>query len=375
MPILVVLKAFLTPLLALVILAGCVTPATRPSPEGESATVTISVGLPQAGYQTQYLEEDIESLVFGLVDVSATPYLGIADGTSFTAPGHRYHAAIAGNASGGVGLLPGLVGSDTGLLLGDAERANPKRYLYVAASGRASRSMTFASLKPTAEKRFVAFAIAFKKDVTTTAVTSDDAIGLCQWDPFALSAGTLALAPKALALTRGLGRLQINLKVDETDAALSTMSRVVVALMDTAAWSPNLGFEATPGGQVELIDTPGNPVYHQAIAGSPGAPGLFDYSLTALAGNSAAFGNRKRVFYYVLLPGDFGSAPTKTLTFSNLRPGQDYHAFAVALQGNDANALEKGMVQAPSAPNASKQGIEVLANDTVSRDLELKLKN
>lgn len=359
------LKPFVGLLLPLLFLAGCMVPSTPPSVE--PGTVRVSVNLPQSAYQTQHLLTDIQSLVFGLVDVSSEPYFGYADGATFTAIGSRYHTAIAGNGTVGSGLLnlPALT---------DAQRAQTGRYLYVATANNGSRGMTFANVKPSATARYVAFAAAFSKDATTTAVTAADALGFCQSAPFTVAGnGSTAVPAMAMSLDRGLGTLQVFLDIDETthNVFLSSMSKLVVGLMDTSLTrQPYLGYESTNSGTMKLIGDNTNPAYHRALAGywdlGNFIPGRFAYAGTPLDAH-AERGNRDRLLYHVTTSGLVVPPKTRTITFSNLKPGDDYRAFAIVFQGGDSLAQAKGFAQSDA--------ITVQANTTVSDNLELTLEN
>ena len=359
------LKPLFGILLPLLLLVGCMVPSTPPSVE--PGTVRIAFNMPNAAYQTQHLLTDIKSLVFGLVDVSSEPYFGYADGENFTAIGSRYHAAIAGNGTVGSGLLnlPAL---------GDAQRAETTRYLYVATPNHGSRGMTFSNVKPSANARYVAFAAAFSKDATTTAVTAADALGFCQSDPFTVAGNGSTTAPAmTMTLNRGLGSLQLFLDVNETtnNVFLSSMSKLVVGLLDASLTrEPYLGYESSNSGTLKLIGDNTNPAYHRAIAGywDTGlfTAGRFAYAGTPLASDNER-GNRDRLLYHVTTSGLVVPPKTRTITFSNLKPGDDYHAFAIVFQGGDSLGDAKGFVQSAK--------ISVQASNTVSTNLELTLGN
>ncbi|MNR75317.1 hypothetical protein D3C72_59470 [compost metagenome] len=359
------LKPLFGILLPLLLLVGCMVPSTPPSVE--PGTVRISLNMPQGAYQTQHLLTDIKSLVFGLVDVSSEPYFGYADGETFTAIGSRYHAAIAGNGTPGSSLLnlPAL---------GDAQRAETTRYLYVATANNGSRGMTFSNVKPSATARYVAFAAAFSKDASTTAVTAADALGFCQSAPFMVASnGSTTVPAMTMTLDRGLGTLQVHLDIDESthNVFLSSMSKLVVGLLDASLTrEPYLGYESSNTGTLKLIGDNSNPAYHRAVAGYWDT-GLFTAGRFAYAGTPLEFhnerGNRDRLLYHVTTSGLVVPPKTRTITFANLKPGDDYHTFAIVFQGGDSLGEVKGFVQSPK--------LTVQANTTVSDNLELKLGN
>lgn len=358
----IALKPLIALLLPLLLLAGCMVPST---PAGLApGSVRISVRMPEAGYQTQHLLTDIQSLVFGLVDVGSDPYFGYADGTTFTAAGSRYHAAIAGTGAPATGLLalPSLT---------DAQRAEASRYLYVATANNGSRSMTFDHVKPSTDARYVAFAVAFAKDATTTAVTMADALGFCQSAPFTVANGSTTLPPMAMTLDRGLGTVQLFLDVDEltNNVTLSSMSKLVVGLLDASLTrTPYLGYESSVSGTLKLIGDNSNPTYHRAIAGDwvlgNFTPGRFAYAGTPLAAD-AERGNRDRFLYHVSTSGLVVPPKTRTITFTNLKPGADYYAFATVFQGPDDALVAKG--------HAQTAAITVQASTTVSDNLAITL--
>ena len=361
------LKPLFGLLLPLLLLAGCMVPSTPSHVEpvtvqgGEPGTVRVSLRMPQAEYQTQHLVEDIESLVFGLVDVGSDPYFGYADGATFTAIGSNYHEAIAGDGTPASGLL-------SLPTLSDAQLADPSRYLYVATPNNGSRSMTFENVKPSETDRYVAFAVAFSKNAATTAVTADDAIGFVQSDPFKVADnGSTAVPPMVMTLNRGLGSAEIFLQINDSEhVTLSTMTKLVVGLMDASLTrTPYLGYESSASGTLKLTGGNPNPSYHWAIAGNgdatPFVPGAFNYANTPLE-DHAERGNRERLLYHVSLPSGGPLPKTRTVTFSNLKPGEDYYAFAVVFQGGDVTAAA-----------TQSAAITVQANTTVSRNLEMNL--
>lgn len=361
------LKNLLTPMLTLFLLAGCVAPMS--APEGIAArgadTVTLSVSLAEGNYRTQHLESEIESLVFGLVDVSNEPYFGLANGDAFTAAATSYHEVIAGSA----GLLTNLKDPDTLIALGESDRGREARFLY-RTGGTTARKVSFGNIKPTSKKRFVAFVAAFNKDVAL-GVTKENAIGFVQSEPFSVGGDGVPSESlqMSMALNRELAKLQVKLTLKQP-ANLASMSHIVVGVVDAnedANWTPSLGYGATPTTLFPL-DANGSPAYHRAIAEGDGAPPLFDFLKTNLT-DAVQQRRQSRYFYFIMTPADFGAQVEKEILFSNLRPGGTYHTFAAAFQGGAFAAVnERGYIQSDGA-------IPLSANDTRPSPLELTLEN
>ncbi len=364
------LKTLLTPLLALLVLAGCVAPAATPLsvPSDESGTVTVSVSMPTSGYQTQHLLTDIQSLVFGLVDVSADPYFGYyADGRSLPADGsaHAYHPAIAGNGTAGSGLLSG-----TGL--GDAEQARTQRYLYAASNNRNVRTMTFGNVRPSSTARYVAFVAAFNKDATATTVTKADAIGFAQSPAFTVAGdNSTTVPPLTMVLDRGLGDLLVTLDIHPASPLLlSDMDKLVVAVVDVGlptTRAPHLGFESRDGVTRKLDGSAADPAYHQAIAGYWAGdffPQAFSYLGTPLDLH-ADRGKSNRFLYHVEASTLANPGPRK-VAFSNLKAGGDYRVIAVAFDGGDTLADSKGIAQSANVTIVEGQQADTYLQLTLS---------
>ncbi|GEM_PF-3263031 len=342
------IKILIAPLIALLLLAGCIAPSSAPvaAPAQATGTLTISLKMPKPGYRAQHLVSDIQSLVFGLVDVSDDPYFGYADGGELVTATSRYHAALAGDGTPSSGLL-------SGLGLTDAQQAQGNRYLYVSTGLTGSRSMTFGNIKPSATARYVAFAAAFAKNATAATVAKSDAIGFTQSAAFSVATdGSTTVPPLAMALDRGLGSLRVFLDIDQATngVLLSTMSRLVVGVADvspSASRTPYLGYETSEAGTRTLDGTNTDPTYHQAIAGfwvgdaftSQG----FSYLGTPLS-VSADRGDSDR-FLYQVDTTTLNDPSSREILFSNLKTGANYRVFAVAFQGGDTYADIKGITQ------------------------------
>ncbi len=366
------LKSLLIPLLAVLLLAGCVAPASTPVsvPHHDAGSVTISVTMPQTEYQAQHLVSDIKSLVFGLVDVSNDPYFGYADGRDLpeSAAGNNYHVAIAGDGNPSSGLL-------TGNGLNEGQWAQTQRYLYVATSNNASRSMTFGNIRPSAAARYVAFVAAFNKDATATAVTKADAIGFAQSGAFAVAAdGSTTVPPLSMVLDRGLGSFKLTLDVDQTTngVLLSDMDRLVVAFVDVSApatRTPHLGYEVLDGVNRKLNGTDADPSYHRAVAGYWDGGNFFQQvfnyagsplSLDADRGNSARF-------LYHVETATLTDIATRQIVFDNLKAGGNYRVLAVALDGGDLTPASSGSIQS--------QEVTITPGQEASTYLKLTLTN
>ena len=338
------LRNLLAPMLALLLLAGCMAPAVAPLTVrgAEEGSVTISVAMPEFGYQTQHLLEDINSLVFGLVDLSTDAsnlYFGFAQGNAISddAP-PNYHAIIAGDGSTGSDLF----GPD--LSLHDSERKQTKRYLYAAVSGNTRQAVTFANVKPNKDKRYVAFVAAFQKDITQgEIVMRADAIGFKASEPFKVeSPGVLSMPPLEMVLDRALGSLKLELKIAEDPASpLSDMDTLVVGLLDATGgtdWNPALGYEISTGGSHGLQPNPLGDSYHVTLLGASSndpssfKPGKFNYAGTLIQ-DTAARGDLKRALYY-FRAGDLATLTRPlNLTFSRLKPSAHYYPFAAVFKG------------------------------------------
>jgi hypothetical protein len=344
------LKSLIIPLLALLLLAGCVAPASTPVsvPTNETGSVTISVTMPRTGYQTQHLISDIQSMVFGLVDISNDPYFGYADGSDLpeSAAGNRYHAAIAGDANPSSGLL-------SGNGLNEGQWAQTQRYLYVATNNNSSRSMTFGNIRPSATARYVAFVAAFNKDATTTTVAKADAIGFAQSAAFAVASdGSTTVPPLTMVLDRGLGSFKLTLDIDQTTngVLLSDMDKLVVAFVDVSApatRTPHLGYEILDGVNRKLNGTDTDPTYHKAVAGywdgGQFNQDAFNYVGTPLS-LEADRGNSARFLYHVETTTLTNTA-TRQIVFDNLKAGGDYRVIALALDGGELTPVASGSTQ------------------------------
>jgi hypothetical protein len=324
------LKTLLLPLLALLLVAGCVAPVPAPMPAATADGVTISVSLGAPGYATQNLKGDIKSLVFGLVDVAQNDaYFGyVNNGTtnaSLPESGTPYHLAIAGNGNVGSGLLSG-----DGLEAG--QWAQTKRYLYAIAPDASKLSMTFAGVRESASRRYVAFVAAFGKDAAT--LTSADLLGFARSaTPFSIVNGNPS-EPLTLTLTldRGLATLPVFVNFTGTQfVPLASASKVVVALADMDPNRvPRFGDEGTSANA---------PGFHPEVAGTwSGAiftKGYFDYpfDFPDTVGKS---GEYNRFIYAVIPAGPGAVAGERSVLFSNLRPGGRYSVFAAALDAADA---------------------------------------
>lgn len=369
------LKTLLTPLLALLLLAGCVAPATSPLPvpSGEAGSVAVSVSMPSSGYRSQHLLTDIGSLVFGLVDVSNDPYFGYhSDGRTLPEDGasHAYHPAIAGDGTAGSGLLSG-IGLDA------AEQARTKRYLYAATSNRNFRTMTFKNVRPSSTARYVAFVAAFNQIATETTVSKADAIGFTNSQAFSVADdGTTTVSMPPMVLDLGLGELLVT--VDFNPAALlSSMDRLVIAVADVSApgtRTPHLGYEIH-GGATRPFDgsATADPAYayHRAIAGYDDGDGngflqrAFNYTGTPISTNVDERGKSNRFLYYVET-STLGNVGQRAVVFRNLKAGGDYRVIALAFDGGDDFANIKGSTQSVNVTIAAGQQANTYLQLTLS---------
>lgn len=335
------LKTILAPLLAFLLLAGCATPVKAPLtvvPDSQRG-VTITWAMPASDYQAQHLVEDIESLVFGLVDVSTSSaqlYFGYEEDGIITDAAHsNYHPIIAGNGNSGSDLF------GDQLSLTDGERKQVKRYLYAVTRDRGKRAVTFSNVRPNQNTQYVAFVAAFKVDVTQGgALARADAIGFAASAPFKVdSAGKVEVQPLQMELNRALGSLKLELRINEDPAQpMADMSTLVVGLLDATAatgWNPAMGFEISADG-IHPVTAPADmDTYHSTLLGkwTPGfVGGKFRYEGTPLA-NSSARADTKRALYY-FHAGDLTTLPRPlNLTFSRLKPSAQYYPFAAIFKG------------------------------------------
>ncbi len=328
----VILNALFTPLLALLLLAGCMPPAVSPvaAPLEASGAVTLSVRMPAKDYQTQNLLGDIKTLVFGLVDIAQNDtYFGyVHNGTtnaSLPESGTPFHLAIAGNGNPGTSLF-------SGEGLNEGQWAQTKRYLYAIAPDASKLSMTFAGVRESATPRYVAFVAAFGKDSAT--LTSADLLGFARSaTPFSIVNGVPS-APLTLTMTldRGLASLPVFVNFTGTQMVpLSSAAKVVVALADMDPNRvPRFGDKGTSANA---------PAFHPEVAGTwSGAvftKGYFDYPFT-FPDTVGKSGEYNRFIYAVIPAGPGAVAGERSVLFSNLRPGGQYSVFAAALDAADA---------------------------------------
>jgi len=353
------LKTLLTPLLTLLLLAGCVAPTATPLsvPSDKTSAVTISVAVPKSGYQAQHLTSDIKTLVFGLVDVAPDDaYFGFVNTGTTNAvlpeTGSPFHRAIAGNGNSGSGLL-------TGDGLTSSQWAQTKRYLYAVAPDTSKLSMTFTGVRESSTPRYVAFVAAFGKDAAT--LTSADLLGFTRsTTPFSIVNGTPSL-PLDLTLTLDEGLVDLTVHVNFTGTLthpVSSTSRVIVALADMDAnRDPRFGYHGSSTLQPDF-----HPLIAGTWAGTTFTRGFFDYPF-AFPEQIGMKGEFNRFIYAEIPTGPTAANGERTVRFSNIRPGGTYSLFSVALDSTDSMVGQADQLD----------GITLQAGTNPSQNLELPL--